>query len=237
MRTVYSHGTSRWRLKNLCLTTTTDPPTESQTPNPSLNPSKTLTNFLCNLSWHTGYPFLYFYNIKIHITRFIKKVGFINQQELFLLSISKKTSKKNLKKYTSTGRVVVQWIHCTTGRVPRHHCIQKSPYVETPKTPSGWRHPSSVMVLYQYPSGWNRFLITNTGRLTMWKDNVSESCLLWIKKVRVKDKTYVWVSVWWKTKNEIWEIHTPRIHWVDRGTGRVWWLGICSWSDIHQYRV
>jgi hypothetical protein len=27
-------------------------------------------------------------------------------------------------------------------------------------------------------------------------------CLLWIDKVRGKDKTYIWVSVWWKTKNE-----------------------------------
>ncbi len=35
--------------------------TESLTPSPSLNPSKSLTNFLCNLTWHTGYPFLYFY--------------------------------------------------------------------------------------------------------------------------------------------------------------------------------
>ena len=56
-----SHGTSKWRLKSLCLTTTTGPPTESLTPSPSLNPSKTLTNFLFNLAWHTGYPFLYFY--------------------------------------------------------------------------------------------------------------------------------------------------------------------------------
>jgi hypothetical protein len=48
-------------LKSLCLTTTTNPPTESLTPSPSLNPSKTLTNFLFNLAWHTGYPFLYFY--------------------------------------------------------------------------------------------------------------------------------------------------------------------------------
>ncbi len=61
MRPVCSHGTSRWRLKSLCLTTTTPPPTESLTPSPSLIPSKTLTNFLCNLTWHTGYPFLYFY--------------------------------------------------------------------------------------------------------------------------------------------------------------------------------
>ncbi len=30
---------------------------------------------------------------------------------------------------------------------------------------------------------------------------------------------YIWVSVWWKTKNEIWEIYTSRIHWVARGTG------------------
>jgi hypothetical protein len=40
-----------------------------------------------------------------------------------------------------------------------------------------------------------------------------------IKKSRTKDKTYIWVSVWWKTKNEIWEIYKPRIHWVDQGTG------------------
>ncbi len=51
----------------------------------------------------------------------------------------------------------------------------------------------------------------------------SKLCLLWIKKARVKDKvedkTYIWVLVWWKTKNEIWEIYTSRIQWVVRGTG------------------
>jgi hypothetical protein len=26
-------------------------------------------------------------------------------------------------------------------------------------------------------------------------------CLLWINKSRLKEKTYIWVSVWWKTKN------------------------------------
>ncbi len=26
-------------------------------------------------------------------------------------------------------------------------------------------------------------------------------CLLWIDKTRSKDKTYIWVSVWWKTTN------------------------------------
>ena len=46
-----------------------------------------------------------------------------------------------------------------------------------------------------------------------------EQNLLWIKKVRTKDKTYTWVSVWWKTKNEIWEIYTSHIHGVVRGTG------------------
>ncbi len=29
----------------------------------------------------------------------------------------------------------------------------------------------------------------------------STSCLLLIDKERAKDKTYIWVSVWWKTKN------------------------------------
>ncbi len=36
---------------------------------------------------------------------------------------------------------------------------------------------------------------------------------------RAKEKTYIWVSLWWKTKNKNWEIWTPRIHWVGRGTG------------------
>jgi hypothetical protein len=31
--------------------------------------------------------------------------------------------------------------------------------------------------------------------------NKKKPCLLWIDNVRAKDKTYVWVSVWWKTKN------------------------------------
>jgi hypothetical protein len=44
------------------------------------------------------------------------------------------------------------------------------------------------------------------------------SRLLWIKKERCKDKTYIWVSVWWKTWNQNWDIYTTRIHWVVRGT-------------------
>jgi len=28
-----------------------------------------------------------------------------------------------------------------------------------------------------------------------------QRCLLWIDKARAKDKTYIWVSVWWKTTN------------------------------------
>jgi hypothetical protein len=41
-------------------------------------------------------------------------------------------------------------------------------------------------------------------------------CLLWIDKSRVKDKTYKWMSVRWKTKNERWGFYTSRIHWVVR---------------------
>ncbi len=32
------------------------------------------------------------------------------------------------------------------------------------------------------------------------KSNPPLTCLLWIKKVRGTVKTYIWVSVWWKTK-------------------------------------
>ena len=40
--------------------------------------------------------------------------------------------------------------------------------------------------------------------------------LLLIDKARVKDKTYKWMSVRWKTKNERWGFYTSRIHWVVR---------------------
>ncbi len=43
--------------------------------------------------------------------------------------------------------------------------------------------------------------------------------LLWIYKTRTKDKTYIWVSVWWKTKNWSWGIYMSNIHWVARETG------------------
>jgi hypothetical protein len=35
-----------------------------------------------------------------------------------------------------------------------------------------------------------------TSRCSSWRD-----CLLWIDKARAKDKTYIWVSVWWQTTN------------------------------------
>ena len=38
-------------------------------------------------------------------------------------------------------------------------------------------------------------------------------------KTRTKEKTNMWVPVWWKTKKKTWGIYTPHIHWVDRGTG------------------
>jgi hypothetical protein len=52
-----------------------------------------------------------------------------------------------------------------------------------------------------------------------WNNRLSRvrySCLLIIDKTRATDKTYIWVSVWWKTKNWSWGIYTPRIHWVGR---------------------
>ncbi len=37
--------------------------------------------------------------------------------------------------------------------------------------------------------------------------------------MRSKDKTFTWLSSWWKTRNERWWIYMSDIHWVDRGTG------------------
>ncbi len=46
---------------------------------------------------------------------------------------------------------------------------------------------------------------------------VSSCCLLWIDEAKGKDKTFIWVSVYWQTTN--YEIYAPRTHWVGRGTG------------------
>ncbi len=59
-------------------------------------------------------------------------------------------------------------------------------------------------------------------------------CLLLIDKVRAKDKTYIWVSVRWKTKNKIWGIYTTRIHWVDRGTGTPKDKDDVNSRDVHE---
>ncbi len=45
------------------------------------------------------------------------------------------------------------------------------------------------------------FLQSDTGKLKIHWGHQETCCLLWIKKERVKDKTYTWVSVRWKTKN------------------------------------
>ncbi len=39
------------------------------------------------------------------------------------------------------------------------------------------------------------------GKKCHTKTMSTKSCLLWVDKTRSKDKTYKWVSVWWKTKN------------------------------------
>jgi len=45
---------------------------------------------------------------------------------------------------------------------------------------------------------------------------LGEGCLLWIDKARAKHKTYIWVSVLWKTNNWSWRMYTPRMHCVVR---------------------
>ena len=35
----------------------------------------------------------------------------------------------------------------------------------------------------------------------VWTDSTIKLSLLWIDKARAKEKTYIWVSVRWKTKN------------------------------------
>ena len=48
------------------------------------------------------------------------------------------------------------------------------------------------------------------------QEDQTSCCLLWIEKVRAKDKTYEWRSVWWETKNYSWGIYMTHIHWVAR---------------------
>jgi hypothetical protein len=62
------------------------------------------------------------------------------------------------------------------------------------------------------------FIINRESESQRW-DCGSSDCLLWIDKARVKDKRYIWVSVWWKTTNKNKGIYAPPIHWVGLGTG------------------
>ena len=56
---IYEAGLLLWDIEMTVEESVSDdddgPPTESLTPSPSLNPSKTLTNFLFNLELHTGW--------------------------------------------------------------------------------------------------------------------------------------------------------------------------------------
>ncbi len=49
-----------------------------------------------------------------------------------------------------------------------------------------------------------------------------------IDKTRAKDKTYIWMSVRWKTRNERWWIYMSHIHWVGRDTGNAFKLFIIN---------
>jgi hypothetical protein len=44
-------------------------------------------------------------------------------------------------------------------------------------------------------------------------------CLLLSDKAGSKYKTYIWVSVWWKTKNSNWGIYVSHMDWVVWGIG------------------
>ncbi len=72
--------------------------------------------------------------------------------------------------------------------------------VKTPHT-LGW-----VSYNYSYTSIHTTIVIhrrsrSDTGELKIHWGHQETCCLLWIKKERVKDKDYTWVSVRWKTKN------------------------------------
>ncbi len=46
-----------------------------------------------------------------------------------------------------------------------------------------------------------------------WVMNCLSCCLLLIDKVRTKDKTYIWLSSWWKTTTWSWGIYMPLTLW------------------------
>ncbi len=61
----------------------------------------------------------------------------------------------------------------------------------------------------------HEWLLTRSTEWTRSSSGVKDliCCLLWINKTRVKEKTYIWVSVRRKTKNLKWGIYTPHRHW------------------------
>jgi hypothetical protein len=67
--------------------------------------------------------------------------------------------------------------------------------------------PESLSFPFSPHLCWSTLFVT-------WLSYLNNFCLLWSDKARGKEKTYVWVSVWWKTKRSRWGIYTSRIHWV-----------------------
>ncbi len=67
-----------------------------------------------------------------------------------------------------------------------------------------WSHWVSSSVKTPIIISEDSFVVTSLLRLrkTLHRTSTQELiCLLWIDKARVKDKTCIWVSVWWKTTN------------------------------------
>ncbi len=56
-------------------------------------------------------------------------------------------------------------------------------------------------------SGWPRTSHGGSGITRKNRDSKNTCCLLLIDKSRTKDKTYIWLSVWWKTITERWWIY------------------------------
>jgi hypothetical protein len=76
----------------------------------------------------------------------------------------------------------------------------------------------SVGTMFELPVGGTEFGVPWQTRLTKDGGIPAYDVLLFsslpISK-RIKKKTYIWVSVWWKTKTYNLRIYTSRIHWKD----------------------
>ena len=83
---------------------------------------------------------------------------------------------------------------------------------------------------------WMMITVIHHSYKSQWRDDWG--CLLWIDKTWAKDRTYIWVSVWWKTKTPHMNNEVEGSRFERLGEQNVWYiktvLGAGRVSDVQK---